>query len=119
MKTVELEGHVDSQHNLHIELPADIQPGPVKVTVQAMTADDGDGDWRALITQSWAKDWSDPREDIYTLEDGSEPTLFDGGMHDAKQRANQTADRCGLAERCRSYPGDQTSLDRLPGGRPV
>jgi|GEM_PF-3367695 len=29
-----------------------------------------DSAWRALINQSWAKDWSDPREDIYTLEDG-------------------------------------------------
>ena len=29
-----------------------------------------EGDWRALVNQSWAQDWSDPREDIYTLEDG-------------------------------------------------
>ncbi len=55
MKTVELVGHVDSHHNLHVELPADIQPGPVKVTVQAMTADDGDGDWRALINSILGK----------------------------------------------------------------
>ena len=27
-------------------------------------------DWRALINQTWARDWSDPCEDIYTLEDG-------------------------------------------------
>jgi len=70
MKTFELVGHVDSQHNLHVELPTDIQAGPVKVTVQAVTTEDEDGDWRALISQSWAKDWCDPREDIYTLEDG-------------------------------------------------
>jgi hypothetical protein len=27
-------------------------------------------EWQALINQSWAHDWSDPPEDIYTLEDG-------------------------------------------------
>ena len=70
MKTIELIGHVDEQRHLHVELPADVKPGPVKVTVQAVCEDEEEGDWRALINQSWAKDWSDPREDIYTLEDG-------------------------------------------------
>jgi len=51
-------------------LPADVQAGPVKVTLQAVTEEDEEGDWRALINHSWARDWSDPREDIYTLEDG-------------------------------------------------
>ena len=70
MKTIELVGHVDEQHHLHVELPVEIQPGPVKVTLQAVTDDAEEGDWRALISQSWVKDWSDPGEDIYTLEDG-------------------------------------------------
>jgi hypothetical protein len=69
MKTIELIGHVDERHQLHVELPVDVKPGPVKVTVQPVTEDE-EGDWRALINQSWAKDWRDPREDIYTLEDG-------------------------------------------------
>jgi hypothetical protein len=69
MKTIELVGHVDEQRRLHVDLPADVLPGPVKVTLQAPT-DEDEGDWRALINQSWAKDWSDPREDIYTLDDG-------------------------------------------------
>ncbi len=70
MKTIELVGHVDAQHQLHVELPADVQPGRVKVTLQGATGDPEEGDWRALINQSWAKDWDDPREDIYALEDG-------------------------------------------------
>jgi hypothetical protein len=70
MKTIELVGHVDEQHRLHVELPTDIQPGPVRITLQSQTGEEDEGDWRALIIQSWAKDWSDPREDIYTLEDG-------------------------------------------------
>jgi hypothetical protein len=70
MKTIELIGHIDEQHDLHVELPVNVQPGPVKITVQATTVEDEEVDWRALISQSWAEDWSDPREDIYTLEDG-------------------------------------------------
>jgi hypothetical protein len=26
--------------------------------------------WAAAISQAWAADWSDPREDVYALEDG-------------------------------------------------
>jgi hypothetical protein len=70
MKPIELIGHVDEQHRLHVELPPDVQPGPVKVTLQTATEDDEEGDWRAPINHSWAKDWGHPREDIYTLEDG-------------------------------------------------
>lgn len=70
MKPVELIGHVDEQHKLHIELPPEMQPGPVKIIVQSATEGDEEDDWRALINHSWAKDWSDPRDDIYTLEDG-------------------------------------------------
>jgi hypothetical protein len=71
MNSIELIGHVDEQHQLHVELPAEVQPGPVRITVQPVTQDDEEGDWRALINQSWAKDWGDPPEDIYTLEDGT------------------------------------------------
>jgi hypothetical protein len=71
MKTIELVGHIDAQHRLHVELPADIPSGPVKVTLQPATEEETEGEWRALINQSWSKDWNDPREDIYTLEDGT------------------------------------------------
>ena len=70
MQPIELVGHVDEQHRLHVELPAEVQPGPVKVTVRSATAEDDEGDWQALINHSWERDWNDPREDIYTLEDG-------------------------------------------------
>jgi hypothetical protein len=70
MKAIELTGHIDEQRRLHIKLPPDIQPGPVKVMVCPVTEDDEDADWLALINDSWARDWSDPREDICTLEDG-------------------------------------------------
>ncbi|HWG46556.1 MAG TPA: hypothetical protein VN688_27590 [Gemmataceae bacterium] len=70
MKSVELTGYVDEQHRLHVELPADVQPGPVKITMRPTSEEDEEGDWQSFINHSWAKDWSDPREDIYTLEDG-------------------------------------------------
>jgi hypothetical protein len=70
MQPVELIGHVDEQHQLHVQLPPDVQPGPVKVTLQPATEEEEAADWLALIDQSWAEDWSDPREDVYTLEDG-------------------------------------------------
>jgi hypothetical protein len=69
MKTIELLGHIDEQHRLHVELPANVSAGPVKVTLQEVKGEEID-EWRALINHSWSKDWSDPREDIYTLEDG-------------------------------------------------
>ena len=31
-----------------------------------------DEEWMAMICRSWASDWNDPREDIYTLEDGKQ-----------------------------------------------
>lgn len=70
MQPIELIGHVDEQHQLHVVLPPNIQPGPVKILVQSATEDDEEGDWQAFINHSWAQDWNDPREDIYTLEDG-------------------------------------------------
>jgi hypothetical protein len=70
MKNIELIGHIDEQHRLYIELPSGIPPGPVRITLQPASEEDEEGDWLALINHSWAKDWSDPREDIYTLEDG-------------------------------------------------
>lgn len=70
MKPIELIAHVDEQHRLHAELPIDIPPGPVKITLQPATEEDEERDWLAFINHSWTKDWSDPRESIYTLEDG-------------------------------------------------
>jgi hypothetical protein len=43
---------------------------PVEVTMQSTEPAELPCDWRSLINQSWANDWSDPREDVYTPEDG-------------------------------------------------
>lgn len=68
MKPIELIGHVDEQHRLLIELLPEIPSGPVNITFQP-TTEEKERDWLALINHSWAKDWVDPREDIYSLQD--------------------------------------------------
>jgi hypothetical protein len=72
MRAIELVGQVDAQHRLTLDLPPDIPPGPVKVLVQVLPAATGteEDDWQELINDSWAEDWSDPRDDIYTLDEG-------------------------------------------------
>lgn len=70
MKPIELIGHVDDQHRLHVELPADLQPGPVKITLQAATDEEEAKDWSSQTNHARSANWSDPREDIYTLQDG-------------------------------------------------
>jgi hypothetical protein len=71
MRTIELIGQVDENHRLSVEVPAAVRPDPVKVVVEIPTAEDeAAGEWAAAIARVWAADWSDPGEDIYTLEDG-------------------------------------------------
>ena len=69
MTRIELVGTVDEQHQLSALVPAQIKAGPVKVVLE-ITDDDGEDAWRKGVAEIWARDWSDPREDIYTLEDG-------------------------------------------------
>jgi hypothetical protein len=72
MRKIEVVGQVDENQQLRAELPADVPPGPVRVIVGV--PEDGDEEmsraWEQAISQAWADDWSDPCEDIYTLEDG-------------------------------------------------
>ena len=72
MQTVEVIGTVDAQHRLSAEVPATVPPGQVKVVVLLPSPEDDvtDDDWMRLIATSWADELNDPREDVYTLEDG-------------------------------------------------
>jgi hypothetical protein len=71
MKAIQMVGHIDDQHRLCLQLPDTIGSGPVKVTLELLAdSSEEEDDWAAAIAQAWAADWSDPREDIYTLEDG-------------------------------------------------
>ena len=57
-------GYVDERHRLCVELPAQVRPGPVKVTLEVV--EEEADDWAAAIAQLWARDWSDQRDDIYS-----------------------------------------------------
>src|SRR5947209_12133670 len=70
MNPIEVIGHVDEQGQLHVDLFDEVPPGPVKVLLQQFTQDDEEEDWRAIINHSLAAELNDPREDVYTLEDG-------------------------------------------------
>lgn len=72
MRTIKLTGHVDEQHRLNVEVPADVPPGPVAITLELEPTEEGESSqfWAQAVSAAWATEWSDPREDIYTLEDG-------------------------------------------------
>jgi hypothetical protein len=75
MKTIKVIGNVDRQHRLYAEVPATVPPGPVEV-VLVVPSDEEEisREWTEGIAREWAAEWSDPREDIYTIEEG-EPVV--------------------------------------------
>ena len=70
MKTIELIGAIDEQHRLHAEVPAEIPVGQVRVILFVPGEDEAGGHWAHGLASEWAAELSDPREDIYTLDDG-------------------------------------------------
>lgn len=80
MKTIEVKGRVDDSHRLTADVPANVRPGAVTVRIAVPDEDEdeiGVG-WGAAVAAAWAHEWSDPREDIYTLEHG-QPTECEMG----------------------------------------
>jgi len=72
MKTIKVLGRVDEQHRLFAEVPATVPPGPIEVTLVLPYTDEDEAGraWMEGIAREWADELSDPREDMYTLEDG-------------------------------------------------
>jgi hypothetical protein len=70
MKAVELIGKVDDKHQLHAQVPGDLPPGQVRLIVLIPEEDEAGAAWMQGIGHEWAAEFNDPREDIYTLEDG-------------------------------------------------
>jgi hypothetical protein len=70
MKAIELTGDIDDQHRLQARVPEELPAGPVRLIVLLPEEDDAGGAWAHGISKEWADDLSDPRQDIYTLEDG-------------------------------------------------
>ncbi len=73
MKTIELIGHVDKHGRLKADVPGEVPPGPVRIAllVPSKAEEDEAGQaWAAGIAREWSDELADPREDIYTLDDG-------------------------------------------------
>ena len=70
MKTIELMADVDEHHRLCAEAPEHLPAGPVRVIVLVPDEDEAGAAWMQGIAREWAEDLADPRQDIYTLEDG-------------------------------------------------
>jgi hypothetical protein len=70
MRAFELIGKVDEQHQLQVQVPETLPPGPVRVIVLIPEEDEAGAAWMQGIAREWAAELSDPREDIYSLEDG-------------------------------------------------
>lgn len=70
MKAIELTVRVNKNHHLSARLPESVPPGQVRVLVLLPEEDDAGAIWMEAIAREWATEMTDPREDIYTLEDG-------------------------------------------------
>lgn len=79
MRALELVAEVDAHRRLQLELPEATMPGPVRVLVllpeaeepdAVSVSEDADAAWMRGVAHEWRADLADPREDIYTLDDG-------------------------------------------------
>lgn len=70
MKAIELVGDIDEQHRLRAQVPEGLPPGPVRLIVLLPDEDDAGLSWSQGVARAWADELADPRQDIYTLEDG-------------------------------------------------
>lgn len=70
MERIELEGRIDQEHRLSVVLPSHVPAGKVKVVLEPLGDDETETEWSRWIAHIWGPELSDPREDIYTLDDG-------------------------------------------------
>ena len=70
MKPTELIGDIDEQHRLHAQVPTEIPAGQVRLIVFLPGEDQAGTLWANGVASEWSAELSDPREDIYTLDDG-------------------------------------------------
>ena len=70
MKAIELIGDIDDQHRLKADVPQELPAGPVRLIVLLPEEDEAGTAWAHGVSREWAEELRDPREDIYTLQDG-------------------------------------------------
>jgi hypothetical protein len=69
MKAIELRGEIDEQHWLRAQVPEGFPAGSVRVIVLP-EEDEGGLAWAGGVASEWSAELSDPKQDIYTLDDG-------------------------------------------------
>ena len=69
-KAIELVGDIDEQHRLRAEVQEELPAGPVRLIVLLPDEDDAGSVWANGIAREWSSELSDPKQDIYTLDDG-------------------------------------------------
>jgi hypothetical protein len=70
MKAIELIGHIDEQHRLQAQVPAEVPAGCVRLIVLLPDEDDAGIAWAHGVDKEWLDELQDARQDVYTLEDG-------------------------------------------------
>ena len=70
MNAIELVGDIDEQHQLHAKVPKGVPAGQVRLIVLLPGEDDAGSLWPHWIAAEWSAELTDPREDIYTMDDG-------------------------------------------------
>lgn len=70
MKAIELLGEIDGERNLRVQVPEGIPTGAVRVIVLLPEEDEAGTAWAQGLTAEWSQELSDPRQDIYSLDDG-------------------------------------------------
>ena len=71
METLLVSGTIDEQHVLSANVPESFPPGPVAIVILPLRSDKNpDQEWMEGIAREWSDDLGDPRQDIYTLDDG-------------------------------------------------
>jgi len=72
MGNIRLKWHVDTNHQLTAQVPAEVGPGEVEVILVFSPHDEAAAEeqWADAISREWAAEWNDPRENIYTIKDG-------------------------------------------------
>lgn len=70
MQAIKVIGDIDEQHRLQARVPEGLPGGPVRSIVLLPDEDGGGIAWAHGLAKEWAEEWQDPRQDIYTLDDG-------------------------------------------------
>ena len=72
MKTLKITGQVDQNGQLRASVPPEVTAGAIELVLLLPEEDDDEFSetWMKFVCKEWAAELADPREDIYTLEDG-------------------------------------------------